>query len=387
MRSSLVRVSSGDQALALPFAAGHSYTGEETVELSVHGSRASVEALIASALQVGARMAEPGEFTLRAFANGRMDLAQAEGVRDSIGAQTAAQLRQANLHREGALSTELRRTQDRARRLWTRYVAWMDFPDEVETPGPAETAAELEALSNDVRTHLSGANLGRMIRDGVRVAIVGLPNAGKSSLLNAVLGFDRAIVTTAPGTTRDYLEESIEFDGLRFVLVDTAGLRAAATEAEEAGVERARQQLASADLAWHVYDASAGWSEGDEEIAELAHHAIRVANKCDLGCQPGAPGLRVSALAGTNLQALLRKTADRIPDDWLERPLIRTRHENALQRASTSIGAAREALGAGLFELVVAELELFLAAIDEILGVGVSEDVLDAVFRDFCVGK
>ena len=254
----------GDDGIALPFAEGSSYTGEESVELSVHGSAKSVQALMRACIEAGAREAQPGEFTLRAWMNGRIDLTQAEGVRATVEAQSEVQLRQANALREGRLGQEIKTWRDELTGVLAMVEASTDFGEEVGELDRPRARGRLESVRGQMQTLLASAAVRRKVQNGVQVALVGRPNAGKSSLLNALLREDRAIVTPIAGTTRDTLEESVEIYGFAVRLIDTAGLRESDDVVEQIGVQRTRVAIARADYLWFVYDASAGWTAEDE---------------------------------------------------------------------------------------------------------------------------
>ncbi len=378
--------SHGDDGLATPFVEGHSYTGEEAVELSVHGSPASVQALIESLVAAGARMAEPGEFTLRAFMNGRIDLTQAEGVRDTVNAATDAQLRQANLLRDGALRDQVRAIRNDVEGILASVEASTDFSEEV---GPLDRALALDGCSTvraDLLRLLDAASAARVIREGVSVAIVGLPNAGKSSLLNAVLGAERAIVTDYPGTTRDTVEERVAMGGLLVRLIDTAGLRPTDDPVERFGVERSRHALENADVVWYVYDASLGWTPADEEAwRTIERPAIGVANKSDLAA--GDRGIEVSATLGTGISVLTDATVGVIGAN--ERgALLNTRHAPLLQEALCAIDRVAVTVTSEIpDDLAAVDLQAAIRALGEVTGETTPPDVIDRIFHDFCIGK
>ncbi len=378
----------GDDGLAIPFAEGHSYSGDETVEFSVHGSPASVKGIIDACIQAGARPARPGEFTMRAFMFGRIDLTQAEGVRDTVAALTDAQLRQANLLREGALHDAVHALRDDLLGLLAAVEASTDFPEEVgplDRDGSAERCRDAARRLGDM---LSTAETGRILRGGLAIAIVGLPNAGKSSLLNALLGAERAIVTEIPGTTRDTVEELANLGGIPCRLIDTAGLGAPLDPIERIGVDRAKQAAANADLVWYVYDASLGWSALDEALAmESSRPTLVLANKADLGPVCG-PGLPISALTGQGIDELVAAVHDRI-GDWTEaEPLVNERHAPLLQ-------VAREALldvvatleSSAPDDLAAVGLMQAARALGEVTGETASPDAIERLFSTFCVGK
>lgn len=388
MRAIYGSVGEGD-ALALPFAERRSYTGEPCVEISVHGSRASVGALIESCLMNGARMAEPGEFTYRAFMNGRMDLSMAEGVADMVLASTQRQLRQAEMHRSGALRDGVRTIRGVLLDALAAVEAQVDFSEEVGPLDRPMLAAEIGSAITEIQDLLQTAQTGRLLRQGVRIALVGLPNAGKSSLLNAILGTARAIVTDVPGTTRDTIEEQVEFGGLLWVLTDTAGLRETHDRVESEGVARARQALEEADLVWHVYDAALGWTSQDERlIPEASRPVLKVANKTDLA--PGSEGdLQVSAVTGSGIELLFESTAGRLEigasDD---RVLIRERHAPLLEQAIEGAELAVQALGDDVpLDLSAVGLQQAIQCLGQITGESSSEDLLDSIFSRFCIGK
>lgn len=372
------RFVSGDDGLALPFPAGGSYTGDESVEMSVHGSPASVRALVEACLAAGCRMAEPGEFTLRAYAAGRLDLSQAEGVRDSVEAQSAAQLRQASRLREGEVRGAVSGLVGNVRALLAEIDARTDFSEELgELDHPAFAQAIGSALVS-VQELLLSARSARLLREGASVVLTGPPNVGKSSLLNALLASDRALVTPIPGTTRDTLEEWVEIEGIAIRLTDTAGLRETTDEVERLGVARTRTALESADLVLTVVDAAA--------FAAPEVEGLRVANKVDLAPAPDGY-LGVSATTGEGLAELRRAIVAALGVDFEAAPL-RPRHAVHLASAADALREAASAIRSDLpldlahVHLQRAEFELGL-----ISGDSPDPDGVDRLFRDFCVGK
>ncbi len=384
------RVRTGDEALALPFADGHSYTGEESLEFSIHGSPASVKALIEECQREGARLAGPGEFTQRAFMNGRMDLSQAEGVRDTVMAQTEAQLRQANLHRDGALRKEVREMADEVTRLLAAVEASVDFSEEIGDLDRGHALEVLENLKAKAETLLATAAAGRILRHGFRIAIVGPPNAGKSSLLNVLLGVNRAIVSDVPGTTRDYLEEQADLGGVLCVLFDTAGLRERPGHVESIGIQLARAIASNADEIWYVYDSSLGWELSDDAaISHFDRSVFILANKSDLG--PAASqnngSLALSAVTRAGLPALIEHVQGKLTRSD-ERPFINERHRVALEAALRGLISAVEAIKHDLpDDLVSVGLREVIARLGEITGETASPDIIDRIFHDFCIGK
>jgi len=377
----------GDDGLALPFAKGASYTGEQSAELSVHGSPASVAALVEACISGGARMAEPGEFTLRAFMNGRMDLTQAEGVRDTVEAQTDAQLRQANLLRDGALRNQISDIRDSVVSILAAVEASTDFSEEVGELDSEKAKADCKAAITQIEQLLETAETARLTRHGACIAIAGLPNAGKSSLLNAVLKSDRAIVAETPGTTRDTVEESVSIGGVLCTLVDTAGLRDSDDDVERQGIERSRFAVSNADQVWYVYDSSVGWTdEDDRQLAQIEAESVVVANKIDLGGD-AVRGLPVSAKTGSGLSGLLERAGGLVANG--ERPaLVNQRHTPLLQAASEALSRAIQTLVDGMPEdLAAVDLQAAFRILGEITGETAAPDVIDRVFHDFCIGK
>lgn len=379
------RYAHGDDGLAIPFEAGHGYTGEEAVEMSIHGSRASIRELLEACERAGARPAGPGEFSLRAFLNGRIDLAQAEAVRETVESETGRQLREANRLREGALSRSVRSIRERSLGLLARLEASVDFSDEVGELDPAEIEAEARTLATEVRQLIDQGARSHLARRGLRVAITGLPNAGKSSLLNALLGVDRAIVTEIPGTTRDTIEEAAEFDGIRVVLIDTAGIRESADPVEAIGVERSKSAAALAERVLYVFDASAGWTRADEEaLRDLDRSALIVGSKADLVTP--TRGLAVSSLSGEGLGELRRAIVEGLAD--VQAPAVNERQSAALELAFESLSACAVAARASHPpDLLCTLLGEGIVHLGRVTGETASPDMLDEIFSRFCIGK
>lgn len=377
------RYAHGDDGLALPFEEGHSYTGEQAVELSIHGSPASVRDLVQACRKAGARMAEPGEFTQRAFLHGRIDLTQAEAVRDTIEAKTEAQLRLANLQREGSLRRRISELRDEIMKALAAVEASVDFSEEIGELDRNSTAASLRSVIDSVNALLETAGVARTLRLGLRVAIIGPPNAGKSSLLNAILGTERAIVTEIAGTTRDFVEEQIEIEGYPVVLIDTAGLRDSEDRVEALGIQRSRAIAANADCVWYVYDASIGWTQVDETAA--GEKATIVANKADITC--GDKGIPVSAMTGEGIPVLLKSLP--LQADIAHREIvINPRHSESLNHARAALETAVITLESDRPpDLISVLLQDALAALGEITGETASPDMIARIFGDFCIGK
>jgi tRNA modification GTPase len=374
-----------DRALVLWLPGPGSYTGEDSAELHLHAGRAVVAGVADALVALGARPAEPGEFTRRAFLNGRMDLVEAEAVADLVEAETAAQRRQALRQMEGRLGAVYRDWAARLTMALAREEALIDFPDE-DLPPETEAAARkaLVALCDEMRAHLDDGRRGERLREGLVFAVTGPPNVGKSTLINALAEREVAIVSAAPGTTRDVLEARVELGGAPVTLLDTAGLRETVDAVEAEGVRRARARAAAADLVIGVRDASAaagGWDE------PAGGRVLRVVNKVDLGVAVPDGCIGVSALTGAGMGALREALADEARAlTQAEGPpaLTRARHRAALLEAVARLESAMEA---GLPELRSEDVRLALRALGRITGTVGVEDILDSVFRQFCIGK
>jgi len=405
-----------DHALAVRFPGPNSYTGEDSAELHCHGSPVVLREALAALFAAGARQAGPGEFTKRAFLNGRMDLTQAEAVIDLIDAETAAAARNAAAQLDGALRRRLEPVREALLEVASRFYAVVDYPDEdIEDVKPEEIAAALRDAEEKLTALLDTCRRGRVLKKGVRTAIVGLPNAGKSSLLNALAGYDRAIVTDVPGTTRDTVEESVLCGGVLLRLIDTAGLRETEDTVEKLGVERSRRAMEDADLILMVEDSSvevcpeneAHWMEVYslyQQVADTGKPWICVNSKCDLSdiwaCSSGFIGqdvnnpaatVCVSALTGKGLERLEKAIADLFPaGDPGEAGSLLTdqRQEEAAGRARAAVRRALEALEGGLTpDAVLTDAEEALDALGELTGRTAREEIVERIFSRFCVGK
>ena len=372
-----------DQALVLWLPGPGTYTGEDCAELHLHGGRAVREAVSEALVALGARPAEAGEFTRRAFLNGRMDLTEAEAVADLVEAETSAQRTQALRQMEGALGALYAGWAGRLRILLAQQEALIDFPDEDLPPDvEAGVRAEMEALLGEVRAHLDDGGRGERLREGLVFAMSGAPNVGKSSLVNALAGRDVAIVSPAAGTTRDAIETRVVLGGVPVTLVDTAGLRESEDPVEAEGVRRARARAEAADLVVAVVDAS---ELVQPEVRE-GSRVLVVANKSDLAAGDGAD-VAVSALTGAGLEVLrerLAAVARELTAGEGPPPLTRARHRAALTEAAYRL---RTAATADLPELRAEDLRLAMRAIGRVTGAVGVEDILDVVFAQFCIGK
>jgi len=371
-----------------------SYTGEDLIEISCHGGALVSAKVLEACLRAGARAARPGEFTERAFLNGKMDLTQAEAVIDLIRAKTDLALRSATEQLEGRLGEKIRKIRDELISLLAHIDASIDFPEEGIAPDEGETLrARLDSVREKIAELLATADQGRILREGVRVVIYGATNAGKSSLLNRLLGYDRVIVSETHGTTRDTIEETVNLDGVPIRLLDTAGLRASASELEREGIARTEKSLQLADLRLHIADRSAPRPPHFDEQAGDANEIV-ILNKSDLpenSDWKNFRALRISCVTGEGLPQLQKEILARITRQNL-RPestvAINTRHRDCLRRALEACDRARAALGTKLSpEYVAVDLNEALRAVGEVIGAVDVEQILDSVFGQFCIGK
>lgn len=378
-----------DDGLAVWFPAPRSFTGEDVVELHLHGGRAVAQALAESLGRLGLRPAEPGEFSRRAFLNGKMDLTQAEAVADLVDAETAAQRRQALRQMDGGLARLAESWRGQVIGLLARLEAEIDFADEDIPAGLLEqVAGGVAALAGELATHLADNHRGERLRDGIHIAILGAPNAGKSSLLNRLAGRDAAIVSAQAGTTRDVIEVHLDLGGWPVVLADTAGLREAACDVEAEGVRRALARAEAADLKLAVLD---GATLDSATLAVIDDATLVVANKADIGECPdqvaGRPVLAVSARTGQGIEAMVRVLEDEVAARFAvtSAPMLtRARHRAAVEECREALVRFDPRAGA---ELAAEDLRLAARAIGRISGRIEVDDILDVIFREFCIGK
>lgn len=397
-----------DQVLVVIMKGPHSYTGEDMAEIHCHGGYLVVRAVLEAVLSQGVRLAQPGEFTRRAFLNGKLDLAQAEATIDLIRSKSRAGLTAAVNILDGKLSQLIERCQEELLRMIAYCEAAIDFPeDEIEVLEPEEIKSVVNHLIGKIEKLLADYDKGRLLRDGVKTVILGKPNVGKSSLLNALLGRERAIVTEIPGTTRDLIEEPLDLGGVPLRLIDTAGIRPTEDLVEKIGVERTKAVLKEADLALLVLDAATGVTDNDRLVLQLAREAavplLVVINKMDLepvlinkeqleASFPDLTVLEISALSGYGLPELEEKVRSMVGLGEVRfdgEPLVtRLRHRQALLKALDHLQQLLGSLEAGLPEdFLTIDLRGAWEALGEINGKTVGEDVLDKIFAEFCIGK
>jgi tRNA modification GTPase len=395
-----------DTVVVTMFCAPGSYTGEDVVELSAHGSPVVLAGILKAAVQAGARLAEPGEFTLRAFLNGKLDLIQAEAVRDLIEAVTPAQARAAFDQLEGTLTTAIAGIEAEIFDLRARLEASLDFPDEgYHFVEPAGATAALGTVKERIEHLLADASRGRLLREGAQVVILGAPNVGKSSLFNALLNANRAIVTPIPGTTRDLITERATIGGLSLALVDTAGVRPAADLVEREGVARAHGALSVAELAIVVLDRSREIDDNDRAVLEAtsSRRRVIVVNKIDLpprwriggeACVPSRSAIEVSVRTGDGLERAIDAIGRALlnGEERRDAPIVtNVRHVALLEQARAAVVRASDALddskGALPEEFLLADLQDASERLQQITGRRTSEDLLRHIFERFCIGK
>ena len=396
-----------DEVVATYFAKPHSYTSDDVVELSCHGSPVVLRHVVELALEGGARLAEPGEFTMRAFLNGRIDLTQAEAVRDLIESQTLYQAKVAAQQLEGALSHRLQPVKDSLIGLIARMEAGVDFADDDVSVMPGEQiVAGIEEIREPLQKLLASFDYGKVVHEGLTLAIVGRPNVGKSSLFNRLVERERAIVTATPGTTRDLVTETVAIGGLPVRLVDTAGIRQALDEAESIGIRKSLEALADADLVLVVLDASQDVDNTDRELMRdvEGRTAIVVENKIDAvsgeksptlspraGDKSRAHAVRTSALSGEGIESLREMILRKIGGDGAQIEsgfLTNARQQDLVKKALAGLEAAKTAVANQTpHEMILLDLYNALRPLDEITGATTADDILNRIFSSFCIGK
>lgn len=386
-----------DDGLLTTFHKPASFTGEDTVEFTGHGGLLVTREVLSRFLECGATPASPGEFSQRAFLNGKLDLTQAEGIMDLISAQTRLALRAAHSQLQGTIGKKTTAARDELLNILAHLEAYIDFPDEdIDPQTNNQLQHRLQNILNTIHSLLSTADQGRILREGVRTVLFGEPNVGKSSLLNHLLGFERAIVSDIAGTTRDTIEETINLNGLPLRLVDTAGMRQSTDTVENQGIQRTVSQINNADLLLEIFDASQPRpTHKTQNIPATSTHII-VLNKTDLGEHPSWKNIeaaRVSCLSDhgfSNLSATIHNSFNFAEADFGEHSIaINTRHQHSLQSAQSGITSALTLMETNQSELELAAIDLreALDALGEIPGKLDTEDLLGAIFSSFCIGK
>ena len=390
--AALAELADVDQVVVTFFAAPKSYTAEDVVEIACHGSPVVLRFALELACRNGARLAEPGEFTLRAYVNGRIDLPQAEAVRDLIDATTLYQARIAAQQNSGSVSRRLAPVKELLLQLIALLEAGIDFAeDDVEFASSAQIEIFIWPILDMVKALISSFAYGKLVHEGFTLAIVGRPNVGKSSLFNRLLEQDRAIVTDIPGTTRDLVSETASVEGIPVKFVDTAGIREGQDTVESLGIERSYQAMADADLTVVVVDSSVPLESEDEALIGRAQgKSLVVANKCDL--RASSIGMQVSALTGEGIPELRRAIVDAIaPRGQIEQEggfITSLRHEQLLRESQEALEQALTANGLGIpHEMLLLDLYAALRPIDAITGATTADDILNRIFSTFCIGK
>jgi tRNA modification GTPase len=387
-----------DEVVVTYFAKPHSYTTDDIIEISAHGSPVVLRHVVELCVAAGARLAEPGEFTMRAFLNGRIDLTQAEAVRDLIDSQTLYQAKVAAQQLEGALSRRLQPTKQKLVELIAILEAGIDFAeDDVSVLPDATILAHIAAVRTPLEQLSATFAYGKIVHEGLTLAIVGRPNVGKSSLFNRLVERERAIVTATPGTTRDLVSETVAIGGIPVKLVDTAGIRVALDEAESMGIRKSMEALADADLVLVVFDASQGETAEDAELLQQAANrpVIVVGNKCDLessGQSSGGQKVRTSAVTGEGIGELrveiLRHIGGEAGGQAESGFLTNVRHQGLIQDSLAALDVAKNAVAGKVpHEMLLLDLYSALRPLDAITGATTTDDILNLIFSTFCIGK
>ena len=390
--ASLAQLQDVDQVVVTFFAAPRSYTAEDVVEIACHGSPVVLRFALERACEQGARLAEPGEFTLRAYINGRIDLPQAEAVRDLIDATTLYQARIAAQQTAGSVSRRLKPVKEQLLKLITLLEAGIDFAeDDIDFASSSQVQVLILPILDSLKALINSFAYGKLVHEGFTLAIVGRPNVGKSSLFNRLLEQDRAIVTDIPGTTRDLVSETASVEGIPVKFIDTAGIREGQDMVETLGIERSYQAMADADLTLVVIDASVAMEAADEALISHARgKMLVVANKCDLA--PAPRGIGVSALTGEGIPELRRAIVDALaPRGQIEQEggfITSLRHEQLLRESQEALQQALTANSLGIpHEMLLLDLYAALRPIDAITGATTADDILNRIFSTFCIGK
>lgn len=383
-----------DEVIVLPFKNPHSYTGEDVVEIQCHGGPKVVKKILDLTLQNGARMAQKGEFTKRAFLNKKLDLSQAEAVLDIIHAKTSNFAQKSANNLSGMLARKIKEIKDSLFLLYSRIIAAVDFPEDVKEPEYSYLIEEIEKNIKKITDILKNANASNIMRQGIKIAIAGCPNAGKSSLFNALLNLERAIVTEIPGTTRDVIQESLDIDGIPATLIDTAGIRDndEVDKVEAIGIEYTKNCVENSDLILFLFDWSKGFDENDALIYEMIENKphIKIAAKSDLAEVPNPEALNISSKTGYNIEELKEKIKEAVLDkDAMETEFVTNRRqEECLRNAKNALSNALIAAQNGeLQDLISIDIKTALLALDEITGEVITDEILENIFEHFCIGK
>ncbi|MBR2467888.1 MAG: tRNA uridine-5-carboxymethylaminomethyl(34) synthesis GTPase MnmE [Clostridia bacterium] len=389
-----------EKCMMVWFKAPHSYTGEDVVEFQCHGGTVIAKGVLDALLNNGATLAGPGEFTKRAFVNGKLTLDEAEGVMDMINAESESEVRAGYNLMQGALSKEINELQEKLTKMIAKIEVVLDYPEnDYEEQTTNEVVEELDGIKDKLNNILNTSTTGQIVKNGSKVLILGKPNVGKSSLLNAILNFDRAIVTSIKGTTRDILEETYTYKGVKFVLTDTAGLHNANDEVEKIGIEKAKQAVNYADVILLVLDSTAPLTDEDKEILKFANNknTIVVKNKSDLGSTLDLKEynfsrvIEVSALKKKGVEELKQTIYDLVIDENIVNSnlmITNARHIEAIKKAISYIDEANNGINLGVtLDVISIDLKNLWLALGEITGNNNNEEIINEIFTGFCVGK
>ena len=383
-----------DEVVVLPFKNPHSYTGEDVVEIQGHGGLKVVNKILELVLKNGARMAQKGEFTKRAFLNHKMDLSQAEAVLDLIHAKTDNFAQKSANNLSGALTVETNRIKQNIFDLMSKIIAAVDFPDDVEEPSYGYLKEQISDNICKIEKILEGARNSNIMRQGIKVAIAGCPNAGKSSLFNTLLNLERAIVTEIPGTTRDIIQETLDIDGIPVTLIDTAGIRddVKVDKVEAIGIDYTKKCVNEADLILFLFDSSAGMTENDRKIFEIIKGKpyIKIASKADIVSQKTEDALYISSKNGENINELKKRIREIVLDKNSVESDYTTnkRQEECLLNAKNALEKALLAAEDGeIQDLISIDIKSALLALGEVTGEVITDDILNNIFDNFCIGK